>query len=496
MLDVAVIGAGPTGLMLASELALAGVDVEVYERRREPQKQSRALTLHPRSIEIMDLRGYADRFLDNRTTFPSWHFAGLDTRLDFSGFSSRHPYTLSIPQSETETLLSERVSQLGVPVHRDREVTRLHDGRESMEVVFADRAQTSVHARYVVGCDGSRSVVRKSASITFDGTDETFTGILGDFASVDSNSIAHARSHGVLVVPLENGLTRFVLSAPDRMRVSSSEPVTVEEVRQALISLCGNDCGVADAHWLSRFGNATRLAGQYRSGRVFLAGDAAHIHFPAAGQGLNAGLQDAFNLGWKLAAEIHGWAPTGLLDTYQHERRQVGQMLTDNTQVQTLLLELALIPQYAPPLAALRSLFDRMLNSREINHQLAGEISGLSTTYIDPEGDPLVGRRVIDLALSTPDGSVTRVADLMHSGRFLLLDFTGAQSDECADHVTTPVLTDFERHPEYEAVHEILIRPDGHIAWVGRAADPIMRRRERRRALSDWIGQCRTESES
>ncbi|MFJ3951725.1 FAD-dependent monooxygenase [Streptomyces libani] len=359
--DVIVVGAGPTGLMLGAELALGGVRVQILERRTEAQRHSRALTLHPRSVELMDQRGLVERFLPRGRAVPGWHFAGLDTRLDFSALDTRHGYTLFLAQARTEQLLAERARALDVPIRRGHEVVGLRqdDGSASGSGIGSDIGEDggrgggdgrggrtdpgrvevnvrvpggdlrTVRARYVVGCDGGRSAVRRAAGIEFPGTDETLTGALGDFAVVDPAALDRARAQGVLIAPLEpepepgdertdggpaegrtGGLTRIVLVDPRRMRTPAAEPLTLEEFRTSLAGICGTDCGVAQPRWLSRFGNATRLAARYRAGRVLLAGDAAHIHFPAAGQGLNTGLQDAMNLGWKLAAEIAGPSAT------------------------------------------------------------------------------------------------------------------------------------------------------------------------------------------
>ncbi|GFE15685.1 hypothetical protein Sgleb_37320 [Streptomyces glebosus] len=521
--DVLVVGAGPTGLMLGTELALGAVRVQILERRTAAQRDSRALTLHPRSIELMDQRGLVERFLARGRAVPEWHFAGLATRLDFSALDTRHGYTLFLAQARTEQLLTERARELAVPVRRGYEVVGLRQdadgdgGRDGergghtaaggveVDVRGPGGGLRTVRARYVVGCDGGRSAVRRAAGIAFPGTDETLTGALGDFAVVDPAALDRARAAGVLVAPLEadgpaegraGGLTRLVLIDPRRMRTPSAEPLTPEEFRSSLVELCGTDCGVAQPRWLSRFGNATRLAARYRAGRVLLAGDAAHIHFPAAGQGLNTGLQDAMNLGWKLAAEINGWAPPGLLDSYHAERHPVGQAVTENTEVQTLLMELTLFPPYQRPAAALRTLLTELLGIEEVNRRLAGRISALDTAYPPTAGDahPLAGRRMPDIALAAAGSAAVRVHELLPPGRFVLLDLAGDEqlrqtvTPGWGPRVTVLTVTRHDHRADLDGVREILIRPDGHIAWATRAPSLPDRRIERHRALTDWAG--------
>ncbi|WP_276314473.1 FAD-dependent monooxygenase [Streptomyces sp. Z26] len=507
--DVVVAGGGPTGLMLAAELALAGVRVRVLERRPSRQRDSRALILHPRSLEVLDLRGIADRFLARGRTVPTGHFAGLGTRLDFSALDSRHGRTLLLAQTHTEELLEERARELGAEVARGHEVTAVRPTGDGAAVEVSARGTAGAYtlrAAYVVGCDGGRSAVREAAGIGFPGTDETLSGMLGDFARTDPDALAAAAGTDVLAVPLGGGVTRFVLVDAERMRVSSREPVTEEEFRAALRRTAGTTFGVGEPRWLSRFGNATRLAATYRAGRVLVAGDAAHVHFPAAGQGLNAGLQDAANLGWKLAAEVAGWAPPGLLDSYDAERRPVGEELTANTRAQTLLFELTRMPAYREAAAALRGVLDGLLRLPEANRHLAATVSGLGTAY--PPGDgpgahPLTGSRVPDVALTTADGTATRVHGLLREGRFALLRLAadGEQGGERdgdsgrdsggdvgGGRVRAVTATGYEANPRLDGVTELLVRPDGHVAWAtGQPAGPS-RTAARAQALASWTG--------
>ncbi|RSN54412.1 monooxygenase [Amycolatopsis sp. WAC 04182] len=485
--DVVISGAGPTGLLLGTELALAGVRVRVLERQERRHDQSRALTLHPRSVEILDLRGIADRFLALGRTVPSWHFAGLSKQLDFSAFDTRHGYTLFLEQVHTERLLEERARELGVEVSYGHEVVSLTQDENGVDVAVAGPGgEFHLRAAYLVGCDGGRSKVRESAGIGFPGTDGTMSAMLGDFAVVDADAIAAAGKSPVLVVPLTDGLTRFVLTDPERMRVPATEPVTFEEFRDTLIRLTGTSFGIAEPKWLSRFGNATRLAENYRAGRVFLAGDAAHVHFPAAGQGLNTGLQDAMNLGWKLAAELNGWAPPALLDTYHSERSPVGRLVTDNTQAQTLLLELTLVPDYRGPVTALREMLDSLLEIPQVNARLAGQVSALTTSYPSPGGDPLVGTRMPDLPLVSPPGS--RISELLHTGEFCYVDFTGDGTAQVSTGWKDRIaVATGDRGTWNQGIDEVLVRPDGHIAWVRRETDPPDAT-IRRTGITAWAG--------
>ncbi|MET7321759.1 monooxygenase [Streptomyces sp. NPDC005549] len=498
--DVVVVGAGPTGLLLACELALAGVRTRVLERRTEPQSHSRALSLHPRSLELMDQRGLLDRFLPLGRTVPNWHFAGLRTQLDFSALDSRHGYTLFLAQARTEAILEERAHELGVEISRGYETLGVSQDGDGVEVEtrVPGGGTETVRGLYAVGCDGGRSIVRRAAGIGFPGTDETLTGMLGDFAVVapQPGALEAARARGVIVAPLEEGLTRFVCLDPERIRVPAREPVTLEEFRTSLTGITGSDCGIAEPRWLSRFGNATRLAESYRSGRVLLAGDAAHIHFPAAGQGLNTGLQDAMNLGWKLAAAVHGWAPPGLLDSYDGERRPVGESVTENTEVQTLLAELTLVAQYERPAAALRKLLDQLLGMPEVNRRLADQVSALGTRYppADSGADPLVGRRIPDVGLTAAGSQATRMYELLVGGRFVLLvlpkdpDLREAVDTGWGPRVTAVTADTYDEHPDLDGVTEVLVRPDGHIAWATRTTDGGTRRDERAQALAAWAG--------
>ncbi|WP_435797912.1 FAD-dependent monooxygenase [Streptomyces klenkii] len=474
--EVLVVGAGPAGLLLACELALAGVRTRVVDKRVQAHRESRALNLHPRSTELMDMRGLADRFLAAGRTVPGWQFtASLKRPLDFTALDTRHPYALLLAQSRTEALLAERARELGVPVHRGCEAVSLRQDPGGAEVdVEGPGGRATVRAAYVAGCDGGRSFVRQAAGIGFPGTPESMTAIVGDFAVADHADNERARRHGVLVARLEAGLTRFVVMDPARIRVPSTEPVTLEEFRTSLRQVCGTDCGVGRPRWLSRFGNTTRLAETYRRGRVLLAGDAAHVHFPVGAQGLNTGLQDAMNLGWKLAATLRGRAPAGLLDTYHGERHRTGRELTGLTRAQTLLVELPLTAAYGASAGLLCELLDTLIGLPDVNRHLAGRLSALDTAYppATPGAHPLTGRRMPDIPLTVPGGSTTRFYEYLHDGRFVLLQLGGGAPADDTPGVRALRAAPGEAHPSLTAVTEVLVRPDGHVAWATRTTAP------------------------
>ncbi|TSC25888.1 FAD-dependent monooxygenase [Corallococcus sp. Z5C101001] len=480
VLEVAVVGAGPTGLWLACELALAGVRVEVFERRAEPVRESRALTLHPRSLEVLALRGLEGRFLEQGRPLPTGHFAMLDTRLDFSVLDTRFPYTLFIPQAVTEALLEARARELGVAVRRSHTVEALRQERDGVELEGAgDTGAFRIRARFVVGADGARSAVRRLAGIPFPGTDVTRTAMLGDVTlgappSQPAIGISNARG-GVMVVPMAPGIHRIVVNDPLREQVPLRDPVTLEELRDSVTRITGRDFAMREPRWLSRFGNETRLAERYREGRVLLAGDAAHIHFPAGGQGLNVGLQDAMNLGWKLAAVVKNGAPEALLDSYSRERRPVGEALLTNTRAQTALMGAT------EETLALRSLLSDLLREPWLNRQLANNIGALDVGYAPlevpaPEVDtPLLpgwsGRRLADMPLPQEDRAEVPLYAALHAGQWLLLGL-GTDSSRPLPRWEPgwrpPVTRLRTRIPaareDLQGLGGMLVRPDGHVA--------------------------------
>ncbi|WP_432837504.1 FAD-dependent monooxygenase [Dactylosporangium sp. CA-092794] len=387
MQDVVIVGAGPTGLWLAGELRLGGASVTVLETRPARDPNSKALTIHPRTIELLDCRGIVEPFLAEGIRIPNGHFGGLPDRMDFSVLDTPFPFTLALLQARTEELLEARAAGLGATIRRGREVTGLTGG--GVELAGGE----TVAARYVVGCDGARSTVRAAAGIDFPGTDATAWGWLGDvvlgappergFASIAGVA------GGLMVVPLPGGIHRIVGGDPSGNRPDWPGELTMDEFRATVTRIAGTDFGMRDPVWLSRFGNATRQAAAYRKGRVLLAGDAAHVHFPTGGVGMNVGIQDAHNLGWKLAAVVAGRADEALLDTYHEERHPVGAELLRHTRAQT-----ALMTTYSPEGQALRSVLSGLIAAApDMSRELAERLSGLSVAYA-------TGKRVRNLRLA------------------------------------------------------------------------------------------------
>ncbi|MBB3084033.1 rifampin monooxygenase [Geodermatophilus sabuli] len=454
--DVIVIGGGPTGVMLAGELRLHGVRVLVLEKEAEPTRVVRALGLHARSIEVLDQRGLLDRFLPLGTRYPlGGFFAGIDKpapeRLD-----TAHPYVLGIPQPTTERLLLEHATELGVEIRRGCELVGLSQDDHGVTADLADGTQ--LRSRHLVGCDGGRSTVRGLLGIGFPGEPASREWLSGEVeVTAPPEEVAavvtevRTTQRGFGVGPSGEGLYRVVVPA-EGVAEDRSVPPTLEEVRQRLRVVAGTDFGVHSPRWLSRFGDATRQAERYRDGRVLLAGDAAHVHPPTGGQGLNLGLQDAFNLGWKLAADVNGWAPEGLLDSYHTERHPVAADVLTTTRAQAELLSTEPGPQ------AVRRLVSDLMDFDEVNRFLIEKITAIGVRYDFGEGHRLLGRRLRDVGLQRG-----RLYALMHAGRGLLLDQTGRLSvagwADRVDHVIDV--------SEELAVPAALLRPDGHVAWVG-----------------------------
>lgn len=479
---VVIAGGGPTGLMLAGELALAGVDVAIVERRMSQDVDgSRAGGLHARTIEVLDQRGIADRFLAEGQTAQVAGFAWI--RLDISDFPTRHNYGLALWQRHFERILAGWVEDLSVPIYRGEAVTGFTKDDAGVDVALADGR--SLRAAYLVGCDGGRSLVRKAAGIGFPGSDPTISHLIAEAELAEEPEWGLRRNaRGI------HSLSRIEAHGKVRVMVTEERPgragePTLRDLSDALVAEYGTDYGIHSPTWISRFTDVTRQAATYRKGRVLLAGDAAHVHYPVGGQGLNLGVQDAVNLGWKLAQVVKDMSPESLLDTYHAERHPVAARVLRNTMAQVALLRGA-----DDRIEALRETMTEVLALDEPRKRFAGMMSGLDIRYDLGEGHPLLGRRMPDLDLVTAHGPV-RVFALLHDARPVLLDFgtpgglaISGWADrvrlikaDCAGPWALPVIGSV---PPPSAV---LIRPDGHVAWVGGAGD-----RGLAEALSIWFG--------
>ncbi|WP_374251224.1 rifampin monooxygenase [Micromonospora sp. R77] len=448
-------GCGPTGAMLAAELRLHDVRVLVLERETELPSYVRIVGLHIRSIELMAMRGLLERIRARGRERPAGGFFAAVNKPAPRGLDSAHAYLLGIPQPVIVQLLEEHALDLGAQVRHGAAVTGLAQDGDGVTVELADGEK--LRTRYLVGCDGGRSTVRKLLGVGFPGEPSRNETLMGEMeVGVPPEEVA-AR-----VAEIRESEPRFVLGpagvgvhrvvVPVEGVGDRTRPPTLEDFRQRLRTIAGTDFGVHSPRWLSRFGDATRLADRYRVGRVLLAGDAAHIHPPIGGQGLNLGIQDAVNLGWKLAAQIRGWAPATLLDTYQAERRPVAEDVLDNTRAQLELLSPGPGPQ------AVRRLLTELMDLDEVNRRLVEKITAIGVRYDFGAGPDLVGRRLRDV-----DVRQGRLYDLLHRGRGLLLDRTGRLTvggwSERVDHLPDPTAA--------LDVPGVLLRPDGHVAWVG-----------------------------
>ncbi|MGV9895809.1 FAD-dependent monooxygenase [Streptomyces tendae] len=478
--SVVIVGGGPTGMWLACELRLAGVPTVVLEQDRAIDPYSRALTLHARTIETFALRGAHRELLAGGGRIPSGHFAVLDDRLDFAGLDTDFPYTLTIPQARTTELLQRRAVSLGADVRRGHRVTDCVDTGETVTVsVDGPDGAYVLEAAYAVGCDGTRSTVRRCAGIAFEGTRFTALGALGDVV-LDAPPPGPVTSEWtvrgtLMLVPLSGGRHRIVVHSPEDLREDWPGELTLEELRERVRRIAGTDYGMHSPSWLSRYSNTSRVARHYRKGRILLAGDAAHQHMPMGGVGLNVGVQDAMNLGWKLAATVRGRAADTLLDTYHLERHPVGEDTIEHTQAQTAIMSV-----FSPQGAALRSLLGKLIAERpQLNDALAQRLSGLAVAYTLPgQHHLLAGGRAPNLKLSDTE----HLFDLLADGRPLLIDFGRLDRVDAGSLLSDHVAAPFNRYrcprptgqsrPAWAGVSAALIRPDGYVAWASDDTDP------------------------
>jgi 2-polyprenyl-6-methoxyphenol hydroxylase-like FAD-dependent oxidoreductase len=477
---VVIAGGGPTGLMLAGELALAGVDVVVVERRASQDVDgSRAGGLHSRTIEVLDQRGIAERFVSAGQLHPSLSYSQIV--LDISDFPTRRNYLLALWQSDFERILADWVGELGVPILRAVEVVRFAQDGSGVEVELSGDA--SIRAEYLVGCDGGRSLIRKGTGIDFPGLDPSTSWMIAEVEMDEEPEIGMRRGGGIGPVNRVEGGGPFRVVLTERHVEHTSDP-TLQDLSEALVAEYGTDYGLRSATWISRFTDMTRQAASYRHGRVLLAGDAAHVHPPHGGQGLNIGVQDAVNLGWKLAQVVDKTSPESLLDTYQAERHPIGARVLHTTMAQVAL------GRPDDRHQALRDTMSELLSMDEPRRRIAAMISGLDVHYDLGEGHPLVGRRMPDLDVHTEDGP-TRVFTLLHDARPVLLNLGEPGGFDISPWANRVRLVDAKHAGVWElpvlgeiaAPPAVVIRPDGHVAWAGDLTDP-----ELPQALATWFG--------
>jgi len=478
---VVIAGGGPTGLMLAGELALAGVDVVIVERRASQDLDgSRGGGLHSRTIEVLDQRGIAERFLSAGQVMQVQGFALIP--LDISDFPTRHNYGLALWQSHFEPILADWVGELGVPILRGCEVVGFAQDDKGVDVELS--GDTSLRAEYLVGCDGGRSLIRKAAGIDFAGSDPSTSWMIAEVEMDEEPEFGFRRDSAgqhALGRRAAGEAIRVVLT--ERHFEHTGDP-SMSELREALVAVYGTDYGLRSANWISRFTDMTRQAASYRRRRVLLAGDAAHVHPPHGGQGLNTGVQDAVNLGWKLAQVVNKTSPESLLDTYHAERHPIGARVLRNTMAQVALSS----PDDRHQ--ALRDTMTELLSMDEPRRRIAAMLSGLDIHYDLGEGHPLRGRRMPDLDVHTADGP-TSVFTLLHDPRPVLLNLGEPGGFDISPWANRVRLVDAKHHGVWElpvlgeiaAPPALLIRPDGHVAWAGDLTDP-----ELPQALATWFG--------
>ena len=495
---VIIAGAGPTGLTLATELRRGGVDVLLLDRQADRGVDgSRAAGLQPRTIEMLDQRGIVDRFLATGSPSNLPNFAGI--KVDYSKLASRFPRAINILQAETEQILDDIAAELGAPVRWATDVTGLRQDADGVEVTVEGPDGTeTLSGQYLVGCDGGRSTVRKQLGVGFPGTDATMVNLLGD---VELNEppqrplqLDRHEAGLITVLQLRPGWYRIVTTQRER-QADPDEPVTFEELRASVKTIAGTDFGMHTARWVSHFTDATRQAESYRVGRVLLAGDAAHIHLPVGGHGLNMGVQDAFNLGWKLAAVLRGEAPDTLLDTYHDERHATDADVLKMIRAQSVLVD----PDQK--VADLAEVLTRLIGLDEVNHYLSNILSGLDVRYPMPGEHPLLGRRVPDADISIR-GADKRVFELLRAARPVLLDMSGVAdlADAAAGWADRIDIIAADCPPQawevpgagtIPAPAALLIRPDGYVAWASDRDPDLVALHE---ALNTWCGPASNRS--
>ncbi|MCZ2523595.1 FAD-dependent monooxygenase [Streptomyces sp. HB2AG] len=501
--DVTVVGAGPTGLLLATELDLAGVRVTVLERRTGRNGQSRALGLQPRTAEILRMRGLlAPLLARDEGLFPTaLHFAGLPVPLDTTPWRTRHRGAVAVGQDRVEEFLEDGPAGNGVPVRRGCALTGLAQDADGVTAAFTGPGGRpgTVRSRWLVGCDGGRSTVRKLLGTPFPGTPGTVVMVAADVVLSEVPSEARpgalrsvgeaARAGGGvrgMMLPLREGVHRFMFSGPAQQRRDRAEPVIAAEVAEALAALYGGRAGLKEVRHATRFTDASRQAERYRTGRVLLAGDAAHIHLPTGGQGLNLGMQDAFNLGWKLAAAVRYGAGDDLLDSYHAERHPVGARVLRNTRAQGLLMAAR-----DDDAVALREIVTDLLRLPGGNRYATGAVTGLDVSYPVPGSPPhpLLGARVPDADLVV-DGRPTGLYGLLADGRGLLLELPGAAPGlgGAAGPWAGRVLRVRSADADGLDAAALLVRPDGHVCWASPDGGPAGGPDGLPAALARWFG--------
>ncbi|MEU6563579.1 FAD-dependent monooxygenase [Nocardia nova] len=487
--EVVIAGSGPTGLMLARELRLAGIEVELLDALPARTGESRAGGIHARSMELLDQRGLLDGLLAQGRRIGAGHFGGIP--LDFGDFPTRYPFTLALLQSRIEAELDSAAAARGATTQWDSPVTGVRDDGDGVLVDVGGGRPRQIRARYLVGCDGGRSAVRKLAGIGFDGTEATLTGMLADVELAEPPAESFFGTRGSTgdfsAIQFEPGWYRLMAQCHDRVLPRGTE-LTFEQFRTAFTELAGTDFGMHSPRWVTHYSDAARQAERYRAGRVFLAGDAAHIHFPAGGQGQNLGLQDAVNLGWKLAAVLRDDAADALLDTYESERHPVAARVLQNTRAQTVL------QRPGAHTDALRETMSELIGTDEVRHRLGLMITALDIRYACAGDHPMTGRRVPDVDLVTAAGPV-RAHELFRPARPILLVHKGTDAPDITawkDRVEI-VHADYPREWTVPGVGAVtaptcsLIRPDGYIAWASNDS----RTDGLTTALSTWVGAGR-----